>query len=133
MINRVCVMIVEADILVRHPLAEYLRDCGFRVIEAFNAEEARLLLNAGLSFIDVDIVLADANAPGQSGFELAAWIRGSHPKIKVILAGSVAKAAAKAHDLCQDGPALSKPYEHKLVLGHIQRLIAARDRGKRGD
>jgi DNA-binding response OmpR family regulator len=133
MINRVCVMIVEADILVRHPLAEYLRDCGFRVIEAFNAGEARLLLNAGESFIDVDIVLVDANTPGQSGFELAAWIRGSHPKIEVILAGSVAKAAAKAGDLCQDGPALSKPYEHKVVLGHIQRLIAARDRGKRGD
>ena len=28
MVNKACVMIVEADILVRHPLAEYLRECG---------------------------------------------------------------------------------------------------------
>jgi DNA-binding response OmpR family regulator len=129
MINKACVMIVESDILVRHPLAEYLRECGYRVIEAFNADEARQLLNAGI--VSIDIVLADANASGESGFALATWMRGNHPKIEVILAGSVAKAAEKAGDLCQDGPALSKPYNHKLVLDHIQLLLAARNRRMR--
>ncbi len=129
MSDRACVMVVEVDILVRHPLAKYLRECGYRVIGACNADEARRLLNA--DFASIDIVLADADASG-SGFELAAWIRGNHPKIEVILAGSVTKAAEKAGDICQDGPALSKPYDHKLVREHIRRLIAARDRRKRG-
>ena len=131
MINKACVMIVESDILVRHPLAEYLRECGYRVIEAVNSDEAHQLLNAGLASIEIDIVLADAYASGESGFALATWMRGNHPKIEVILAGSVAKAAEKAGELCQDGPALSKPYNHKLVLDHIQRLLAARDRRMR--
>ena len=55
---------------------------------------------------------------------------GNHRRIEVILAVTVAKAAEKAGDLCQDGPALSKPYD-KLVLDHIQRLLAARDRRMR--
>jgi DNA-binding response OmpR family regulator len=28
------VLIVEQDVLVRHPLAEYLRERGYRVVEA---------------------------------------------------------------------------------------------------
>jgi len=88
MINKACVMIVESDILVRHPLAEYLRECGYRVIEAVNSDEAHQLLNAGLASIEIDIVLADACASGQNGFALATWMRGNHPKIELILAGS---------------------------------------------
>ena len=79
MINKACVMIVEEDILVRHPLAEYLRECGYKVAEAFNADEARQLLNAGLS--SIDIVLADANASGEGGFALATWMRGNYPDL----------------------------------------------------
>jgi hypothetical protein len=35
------------------------------------------------------------------------------------LAGTIATAAEKAGDICQEGPALSKPYDHRLVLGYI--------------
>jgi DNA-binding response OmpR family regulator len=35
------ILVVERDILVRQPLAQYLRDCGYRVLEAVNAVEAR--------------------------------------------------------------------------------------------
>ena len=34
------VLLVEGDIIVRHPLAEYLRECGFTVFEASNGDEA---------------------------------------------------------------------------------------------
>ena len=39
--------------------------------------------------------------------------------------------AAEAGDICQEGPALSKPYDHRVVLDYIQRLLAARDRNGR--
>jgi DNA-binding response OmpR family regulator len=119
-----CVMLVEADILVRHPLAEYLRECGYRVLEALNADEARKLLVDRSETIDV--VLADA-AREENGFALAGWLRQEHPNIKVVLAGNVASAAEKAGDLCEEGPNLSKPYDHKLVLNYIRRLLAIRD------
>lgn len=124
------VLIVEADILVRNPLAEYLRACGYRVVEALDAAEARQVLADGS--MRVEVVLADANGPGAEGFALAAWIRGNHPGVEVILAGSVSRAAEKAGDLCRDGPALAKPYDHRLVLDRIRRLLAARQRRRPG-
>ena len=124
--DRPIVLIVEAELLIRHPLAEYLRECGYRVIETASADEARrILASAGTA---VEIVLADVEAPCISGFALAAWIRGRHPRIQVILAGSAAMAAEKAGDLCEDGPRLAKRYDHRLVLERIRRQLAARDR-----
>jgi DNA-binding response OmpR family regulator len=124
-----CVLIVEADIVVRHPLAEYLRECGYRVLEASNAEEARRLLEAMAS--SIDLVFADAAGPRNEGFELAGWIRRTQPSIEVVLAGGVVKAVEKANEICEDGPALAKPYEHKLILDRIRRALAARERGSR--
>lgn len=119
-----CILIVEGDGLIRAPLAQYLRECGYQVLEAVNAEEARHVLMSGEWRID--IVFADAQSP--DGFSLGAWIRRSHPGVAVIFAGTVAKAAEKAGDLCDEGPTLSKPYDHRAVLDRIQRLRAARDR-----
>jgi DNA-binding response OmpR family regulator len=119
------ILIVETDVLIRHPLAEYLRECGFRVLEATSATEARQMLED--SRLSIDVVLADMDASGD-GFALAAWIRGSHPAVRVILAGSHARAAESAGDLCEDGPMAAKPYDHQLLLAEIRRLLAARDR-----
>jgi DNA-binding response OmpR family regulator len=121
-----CVMLVEADILIRAPLAEYLRQCGYRVLEVLDTGEARRLLADGS--LPVDIVLADVDAPGEGGFALAIWIRGNHAEVEVILSGSVERAAEQAGEICKDGPALSRPYDHRLVLDRIKRLLAARER-----
>jgi len=115
-----CLLIVEQDILIRHPLAEYLRECGYRVLEATDANEARRIVEKGET---VDVVLADASG---GGFALAASLRREHPKIKIVLAGNVAVAAEKAGDLCEEGPNLAKPYDHQMVLNYIRRLLATR-------
>ena len=126
---RSCILLVERDIIVRSPLAEYIRECGYRVLEAVNTIEARELLGKA---DDITLVLADADAPVEGGFVLRAWIRENYPDIDVMLAGSVTKAVEKAGDICRDGPAVSKPYHHQFVLDTIQSLLAARDRNKPG-
>ena len=125
-----CILIVEAEELVRSPLAQYLRECGYHVLEAVNADEARRLLEDGER--RVDIVLAEVGARGYRGFELSTWIKQSYPDIAVILAGTVAKATEKAGDLCDEGP-VSKPYDHRIVLNRIRRLLAARVRSGQDD
>jgi DNA-binding response OmpR family regulator len=126
-----CILIVDADILIRHPLAEYLRECGYRVVQAANLDEARKLFTQRRRRPAIDLVLADANTPGaENAFAFAAWVRANRPGIAVILAGSVDAAAEKAGELCEEGP-LSKPYDHQLVLYRIRRSLAARDRGRR--
>lgn len=117
------VLLVEGDIAVRHPLAEYLRSCGFTVYEASTGDEAQQFLQSAQT--PVDIVLADMTTPG-SGFELRQWISEHALKVDVILAGSVQKAVERAGTLCNEGPALAKPWDHHLVLEHIRQVVARR-------
>jgi DNA-binding response OmpR family regulator len=125
-----CILIIDADILVRHPLAEYLRECGYRVVQAANFDEARELFTQRRRRLTIDVVLADADAPGaENAFAFAGWLRANRPDVEIILAGSVGAAAEKAGDLCEEGP-LGKPYDHQLVLDRIRRSLATRDRGR---
>jgi hypothetical protein len=41
------ILFVEPDILVRMVVADYLRECGYAVIEAVSAEDARKVLSQG--------------------------------------------------------------------------------------
>jgi CheY-like chemotaxis protein len=121
------ILMVEPDVLVRQPIAEYLRECGYKVVETGNTDEALLVVNAGM--MTIDVVLADAQAPGKlDGFGLARWMRQNRPSVKVILAGTVANEAKEAGDLCEEGPFLSKPYDPQLLLDRIKRAIATRGR-----
>ena len=127
MTERPGLLIVEADVLARHPLAQYLRECGYRVFEAASLAEAQLLLDQPDTAIDV--ALADASQ-GSEGFTLASWIRKHHPTVQVTLASSVSNTTEKAANLCEEGPAVDKPYQHQFVLQTIRRLVAARDRSR---
>lgn len=117
---------IEADILVRNPLADYLRECGYHVLEACSAYEARQHLSHAEQKIDA--VLCDADLPDESGFSFAHWLRREHSDTTVILAGTIEKEVEKAGELCEEGPAVSKPYNHQFVLDHIRRMLAARER-----
>jgi len=122
------ILIVEEDVLVRHPLAEYLRECGYKVAEAVNADEARQLLMKGGS--GIEIVMVHAASETDRGFTLASWIQSMYSDIRVMISGTLSQSLEKAGALCEDGPMLTKPYDHKLVVAHIRRLQAARDRSK---
>jgi DNA-binding response OmpR family regulator len=42
--NEPCILLVDAEELVRAPLAQYLRECGYRVLEATSADEAQRVM-----------------------------------------------------------------------------------------
>lgn len=119
-----CILIVELDVLIRAPLSEYLRECGYHVLEASTASDARRLLNHQKR--PIDVVLADVGKGGEAGFALARWIRDNFPAVRVLLAGTISASVEKAGDLCAAGPSLSKPYDHSFVRERIQRLLAGR-------
>jgi DNA-binding NtrC family response regulator len=123
------ILVVEDDILVRMPIAQYLRECGYKVIEAANADEAmHVLLHKDTV---VHLVFSDIEMPGAvDGFGLAKWIRENRSDLDVLLAGTLARAVKNAKDLCAQGP-VPKPYEAQAVHNHIRRLFAARDAAAR--
>jgi DNA-binding response OmpR family regulator len=129
--DRHTVLIVEGEILARHPLAEYLRECGFRVVEAVTPEEAHLFLSQDEG--RVDVMLADVSASGGADFNLGRWVREHRPGVRVLLVGSISGAAKEAGGLCDEESSVSKPYDHQLVENRIRRLLAERDNNRRPD
>lgn len=110
------VMVVEPEILVRVVVADYLRACGYKVIEGMNADDVFTVLGAGGK---IQTIFTEVQLPGDmDGFALAKKVRELHPDVDVILTSSLANAATKAADLCDDGP-LDKPYHPSEVLRRI--------------
>ena len=112
------VLVVEDEALVRMPIAEYLRDCGYNVLEAEDAGEA-------IGVVDgeepVDVVFSDVRMPGNmDGFGLARWIHDHHPEVPVLL--------TSGYSTPRDGDAarvrlIEKPYSQAQVVDRIRALI----------
>lgn len=115
-------LLVDSDAIGRSLIADYLRGCGYHVIEASSFAEAVIALGE----YALDIVVSDVELPDGSGFGLAAWIRANRPGIEVILTTSVERAAQTAGELCDDGPTLGKPYHPQQLVDQIKRLRARR-------
>ena len=118
------ILIVDADIVSRHAIADFLRHCGYAVVEAANTDEALIALSERT--LSIDVIVCDIAAIGaRSGFELATWVRQNRPELEVRLAGTLESAASTAAELCETGPHLARPYEPEAVVDYIKRLRAA--------
>ncbi len=123
------ILIVDADVVVRHVLAEYLRGCGYLVAEAVSADEALDILAHQAERMET--VLIDMDAPGSlTGFSFVRHLRTTYPDLTVMTAASPDRAADQASDLCEDGPMLARPYHPQQVMDEIRRLIAQRERSR---
>ena len=113
------IIVVEPDVLTRMVLAEYLRECGYRVVECGNGDDVLVILSSGRK---IDVVLSDIELTGSlDGRALARQIRESHPMVEVRLTSGPAHAAGKAADLCDEGP-LDRPYHPRELVRRINRL-----------
>ena len=120
------ILVVDGDVLVRHVISDYLRTCGYVVVEASNTDEAVVVLD-DMKFA-VEAVLCDADAPGsQSAFQFRSWALQRRPEVEILLAGSVEAAAGKAADLCEEGPQLRRPYDPQSIVKYIRRIIGSRE------
>ena len=117
-----CILVVDGDVLVRHAISDYLRSCGYTVIEAASTDEAGIVLRDDT--FPVDAVLCDAEAPGERNpFQLRAWAREHRQDVQIALAGNIEAAANKAAEFCEQGPHLSRPYDPQSVVEYVRRLL----------
>jgi CheY-like chemotaxis protein len=112
------ILFVEDDALVRMDMAEYLRECGYRVHGAADATEAMVALRAKFA---IDLVFTDINlGQGMNGVELARWILENRPGVKVI----VTTGEASIPDLpTAAGALLPKPYTGRDLVARIKEAL----------
>jgi CheY-like chemotaxis protein len=122
------ILIAEDDVLMRMPLAEFLRGCGYRVLEAKSADEAIVLIEDG-TFVP-DVVVSNVELAGD-GFGIARWIKDNKPGLQIILTGTPKRAVEIAASLCEDGP-LPAPYDPQILHRRLLRLLASRKSPREG-
>jgi CheY-like chemotaxis protein len=112
------VLVAEDDVILRTVVAEQLREEGYTVVEASNAEEVLLVLRTGAG---VDLLFTDVGMPGTlDGIALARLVRAEFPDVKVVIASG--NVVATEVEVAFDG-FFSKPYHVPQLLGHIRALL----------
>lgn len=115
--NRPAILVVDDEYLIRMSTAQALREQGFDVIEAGNADEAITVLRA----LHIDAVFSDITMPGAlDGIGLATWIRRHKPAVKTVLTSGTAPFAGESDGL---GPVLPKPYRVGEVADALRAAI----------
>lgn len=122
------VMVLEPDVLIRSTISDFLRECGYRVIEGVSADDAWTVIHSGQP---LHVVFSEVRLAGTvNGFSLASSLRQTHPEIDVILNSGVDAAAEKSVELCEDGP-IRKPYHPQDVVTRIRVLLERRRSAKK--
>jgi CheY-like chemotaxis protein len=115
----VTVLIVEHEAIVRLELAHSVSDMGLRVLEACNADEAVIALNA---HADVELMLTDIRMPGSmDGIRLAHHVRKRWPKVQIIVLSGMLNT--QITQLPADSLFLTKPYDPQGLADALMRML----------
>jgi len=115
------VLVVEDEVMVRMPIAEYLRDCGYHVLEAADASEAIEMMRAEGG---VSLVFTDIRMPGKmDGVGLAEWFRAHYPGVPVLLTSGYNGGRPLAPDVMSRNRFIEKPYSQSQVARRIAALL----------
>lgn len=119
--ERPVILVVEDEFLIRMEAMNTIRDAGFDVVEANNADEAILILESRL---DITVVFTDVQMPGSmDGLKLAAAIRGRWPPIKIVATSGLLDI--RKEDLPLGSRFLPKPYSATQIVGTLRELTSA--------
>ena len=118
------ILIVDGDVVSRHAISDYLRHCGYNVVEAAGTSEAMIALKE--PSLSLDVIVCDVEAIGNlAGSELENWVRKHRPELEVRMASTLENVAGTAVDLCKSGPHSTRNYGPEAVVSYITRLRAA--------
>lgn len=113
------VLVVEDDMLIRLNAVSLVEAAGFKALEAADADEAIVLLEART---DIAVVFTDIQMPGSmDGLKLAAAVRDRWPPIKIVATSGHFKSLEGL--LPEGGRFLAKPYSGAEVSDVIRELV----------
>lgn len=112
-------LLVDDDRRIRDLLSRFLGNEGYRVTTAESAKDARAKL-VGLHF---DLLILDVMMPGESGFDLARFLRG-HSQVPIIMLTARHEAESRIEGL-QIGADdyVAKPFEPRELVLRIGNIL----------
>jgi len=123
------IIVVDDEALIREAVTDHLRNCGFHVLEAGDAEEAIEIMEAS---VEIDIVFSDIRMPGMGGVALAKWVLKNRPGIPLFLASGNMGRAYAAHELF-GARFFQKSYALSMITETFHAAVQARRRSQRRD
>jgi len=116
--DRAAILFVEDNSVFAFWNAEFLRECGFRVINAEGAPDALRVIDGAepIAALVTDIHLG----PGQDGFEVARRARAAYPELPVVFISGL-PPERHAHEGVDGSEFISKPFHPRDVLDALAR------------
>lgn len=113
------IAIVEDDAILREELSQFLRAHGLIVSEVNNGISLKELLSEQ----EIQLVILDVSLPGQSGLELAQYLRENFPQTSIVMltAKTALPDRIKGYD-CGADIYISKPASPAELLSAISSL-----------
>ena len=117
------ILFVEDDPIAGLSTSEFIRDRGFRVVDACCAEEAKRVIDrySYLSALVTDIELG----AGDDGFALARQARAAYPDLPVVFISGTA-ASRHATEGVEGSVFLNKPYHPRQIVEAIRTMPSVR-------
>ena len=109
------VLVVEDDPFVREDTTTTLRDLGFEVLTAEDAETA---LQALETRADIGVMVTDIEMPGKSGLQLSREVRDRWPPVEIIIVSG--HGCPSAAEMPQRSLFFSKPADLQDVCRAIR-------------
>ena len=116
------ILVVEDNEAVRVSTVELLREEGYQVLTATNADVAMQMLLEGVA---VDLIFTDVVMPGLiKSSDLAAWAKVQNPPVTVLFtSGHTRDIISRNHQLSPDTFLLSKPYGPDALTRMIRTVL----------
>ncbi|WP_077046109.1 PAS domain-containing sensor histidine kinase [Pseudomonas sp. KK4] len=116
------ILVVEDNDAVRASTVDLLREEGYQVLTAANADIAMQMLLEG---VVVDLIFTDVVMPGLiKSSDLAAWAKVKIPPVAVLFtSGHTRDIISRNHQLSPDTHLLSKPYSPQALTQMIRMVL----------
>jgi CheY-like chemotaxis protein len=124
--QKISVLVVEDEVLIRMDMVDFLRREGFEVFEAAHSAAAIEILERTPS---IAIIFTDFDMPGtMDGLALAAAVRDRWPPVKIVVTSG--HRTLEPTDLPDGGLFFSKPYRHDEIAAAFRELASDADAGR---
>lgn len=114
------ILVVEDEPLLLMIVSETLRDAGYAVWEACDAEMALGLIRAGTEF---DLMISDVKMPGMNGYQLVDAGLALRPKLKVLLMTGYAQEPVPKRIAEAGIQVIYKPFDFDKLPGFANQAL----------